>query len=82
MVRQWFPTSATRCHDRTMAATSAELSSLATALDELTHRVTVHAESADNVKDEETARELFAIERSLANANRRLSRLALHLARS
>jgi hypothetical protein len=64
-----------------MAATSAELSSLATALDELTRRVTVHAESADNIKDEETARELFAIERSLANANRRLSRLALHLAR-
>ena len=31
------------CHDRTMAATSAELSSLATALDELTRRVTVHA---------------------------------------
>jgi hypothetical protein len=64
-----------------MAATSAELSSLATALDELTRRVTVHAESADTAKDEETARELFAIERSLASANRRLSRLALSLQR-
>ena len=62
-----------------MAASSAELSSLATALDELTRRVTVHAEAADAAKDEETARELFAIERSLASANRRLARLALTL---
>jgi hypothetical protein len=59
-----------------MPATSAELSSLATALDELTRRVTLHAESADSAKDEETARELFAIERSLTSANRRLYRLA------
>jgi hypothetical protein len=69
------------CHDQLMAATSAELSSLATALDELTRRVTVHAEAADTAKDEETARELFAIERSLVSANRRLSRLALTLRR-
>ena len=54
---------------------------LATALDELTRRVTVHAEAADGAKDEETARELFAIERSLASANRRLARLALTLGR-
>ena len=67
------------CHDRPMPASSAELSSLATALDELTRRVTVHAEAADAAKDEETARELFAIERSLASANRRLARLALTL---
>ena len=64
-----------------MAATSAELSSLATALDDLTRRVTVHAESADAAKDEELSRELFAIERSLTSANRRLSRLALTLRR-
>jgi hypothetical protein len=64
-----------------MPATSAELSSLATALDELTRRVTAHAEAADGAKDEETARELFAVERSLAGANRRLSRLALALQR-
>ncbi len=44
------------CHDRPMSASSAELSSLATALDELTRRVTVHAEAADGAKDEETAR--------------------------
>ena len=70
-----------RCHDRPMPTSSAELSSLATALDELTRRVTGHAEAADAAKDEETARELFAIERSLSTANRRLTRLALALAR-
>jgi hypothetical protein len=64
-----------------MAARSAELSSLATALDELTARLTTHAEAADSDKDEETARELFAIERSLVSANRRLARLASTLAR-
>jgi hypothetical protein len=64
-----------------MAASSAELSSLATALDDLTRRITVHAESAHAAKDEETARELFAIERSMASANRRLARLALVLQR-
>ena len=64
-----------------MAASSAELSSLATALDELTKRVTHHAEAAASAKDEETARELFAIERSLASANRRMTRLALSLGR-
>ena len=64
-----------------MATNSAELSSLATALDELTRRITVHAEAADAAKDEESARELFAIERALTGANRRLARLALSLTR-
>ncbi len=64
-----------------MAASSAELSSLATALDELTRRVTVHADAAQSAKDEETAKELFAVERALDSANRRLARLAATLAR-
>jgi DNA-binding ferritin-like protein len=64
-----------------MAANAAELSSLATALDELSRRITVHADAADEAKDEETARELFAIERSLNSANRRLSRLSITLGR-
>jgi hypothetical protein len=64
-----------------MTTTPAELSSLATALDELTHRITVHAEAAATAKDEETASELFAIERSLTTANRRLSRLAVAMGR-
>ncbi len=64
-----------------MAASSAELSSLATALDELNRRVTAHAEAAQAVKDEETANELFAVERALDRANRRLARLALAVSR-
>jgi len=64
-----------------MPASSAELSSLATALDELTRRVTAHAEAADTAKDEDTARELFAIERALNSANRRLTRLAATLSK-
>jgi HAMP domain-containing protein len=58
-----------------MAPSTAELSSLATALEEITRRVTAHAEAADGADDDETATELFAIERSLAGATRRLSRL-------
>mgnify|MGYP003338346645 CR=1 FL=1 len=62
-------------------ASHAELSSLASALDELTRRVTAHAEAAHAVKDEEAARELFAIERSLSGATRRLTRLTTALSR-
>jgi len=64
-----------------MPSTAAELSSLATALDDLTRRVTAHADTAHAAKDDETARELFAIERALTTANRRLARLAKALAR-
>jgi hypothetical protein len=64
-----------------MVASAAELSSLATALDELSRRVTAHADAADVAKDEETARELFAIERSLNSANRRLAKLSMNLSR-
>lgn len=64
-----------------MSSAAAELSSLATALDELTQRVTTRAEAAHAAKDDETARELFAIERALTTANRRLARLAKALAR-
>ncbi len=64
-----------------MVTSPAELSSLATALDELTRRVIASADAADTVKDDETARELFAIERSLSAANRRLTKLAATLAK-
>jgi hypothetical protein len=60
---------------------AAELSSLATALDELTRRVTEQADAAQTRREAETARELFAIERALNGANRRLSRLATALNR-
>ena len=70
-----------RCHAGPMATTAAELSSLATAVDEITRRITTHAEAADAEKDEEMASELFAIERSLTTANRRLARLTVALSR-
>ncbi len=70
-----------RCHDRSMSARPAELSSIATALDDLCRRVTAHADAADVDKDEGTARELFAIERALTTANRRLARLSAALSR-
>ncbi|HEV3265895.1 MAG TPA: hypothetical protein VG014_10245 [Acidimicrobiales bacterium] len=65
-----------------MAASAAELSSLATALEDLTRRVTAHADAAVGAKDEDMAKELFAIERALMGASRRLTRLTTALRRS
>jgi hypothetical protein len=56
-------------------ATRSEIGSLATTLDELTRRVSSLAESAD-ADDEETAVELFGVERALSGALRRLRKLA------
>jgi hypothetical protein len=53
----------------------AELSSVATALDELTRRVATIADQAASDHDDETASELFAVERALRGAVRRLGRL-------
>jgi hypothetical protein len=53
----------------------AELSSLATALSELTRRVGALAEQAEAARDEELATELFAVERALRGAGRRLERV-------
>jgi hypothetical protein len=58
-----------------MSAPLAELSSLATALDELTRRIVAIADQAAADHDDETASELFAVERALRGANRRLGRL-------
>ncbi len=55
---------------------SAELSSLATALQELTDRVTAMAEGANKAKDEGAAADLFEVERALRAASRRLTKLA------
>ncbi len=49
-----------------------ELSSLATALDDLTRRVTAIAESLANTQADWAAQDLFAVERSLGGAHRRL----------
>ncbi len=53
---------------------AAELSSLSSTLKELYDRVSTMAESAQAGGDEDMARELFAVERSLAGALRRLGR--------
>lgn len=52
-----------------------ELSALASALLDVQRRVSNLAERAANQKDEELAGELFAIERALTSASRRLDRL-------
>jgi hypothetical protein len=53
----------------------AQLAPVATALDELTQRITVLAESYTATKDDQVATELYEIERSLQQAARRLDRL-------
>jgi hypothetical protein len=52
-----------------------ELSSLATALDDLTRRVTAIAESLANTHADWAAQDLFAVERSLRAGHRRLATL-------
>jgi hypothetical protein len=52
----------------------AELSSLTSSLDELVRRITVLAEGAQREGDDETAIELFAAERAIGGALRRLRR--------
>ncbi len=49
-----------------------ELSSLATALEDLTKRVTAIAEGLANTQADWVAQELFAVERSLGAGHRRL----------
>lgn len=58
--------------NRAMDAAAAELSSLATALDELTRRVTGIAEGFMGARREDLGAELFAVERLLETARRRL----------
>ncbi len=53
----------------------AELSSLATALEELTRRVTAMADEATTAKDEGTAADLYEVERAMKTAARRLTKL-------
>jgi hypothetical protein len=58
-----------------MAVPRAELSSVATALDELTRRVVSAADQAASDHEDDVAAELFAVERALKGAGRRLERL-------
>jgi hypothetical protein len=58
-----------------------ELSSMATALDELTRRVTTMAEGLAHTQADWVAQDLFAVERSLGAARRRLTALNERLRR-
>jgi len=57
-------------------AVRAELSTLASTLEEVTRRVSNLAEQARSSEEEALAYELFGVERSLTGALRRLSRLS------
>ena len=59
-----------------MPLSVAELSSLATAVDELNKRVSKLAEEATGDKRDHIAAELYEIERALTGAQRRLSKLS------
>jgi hypothetical protein len=56
------------------ASPAAEMSALATTLDELTARVTALAQRLDHEPTEAVAIDLFEVERSLRSATRRLER--------
>jgi hypothetical protein len=62
-------------HHRGVAAPLPELSSVATALEELRQRVAAIADQAASEQDDDTASELFAVERALTGAGRRLGRI-------
>ena len=62
--------------------TGAELSSLATALDELTQRITAMADDAASQQRDDVASELFEVERALTGASRRLMKVVETSARS
>jgi hypothetical protein len=58
-----------------MPADIAELSSIASSLDQITRRVAAIAELANEEKEETVSNELFSVERSLQGATRRIERL-------
>lgn len=58
-----------------MDASQAELSSVATALEELTRRVTAIADGYARAKREDVASDLFAVEGLLETARRRLDKV-------
>ena len=60
----------------------AELSSLETAIRELSERITVAADELVGTKQEDVALDLYDVERSLKTAQRRIARAAQGLADS
>ncbi len=62
-------------------APGAQLSSMATALDDLASRLTALAETTSGTDDDWMAKELFEVERSLGEARRRLAKVTTTLDR-
>ncbi len=58
-----------------MSSSAAELSSLATALDELTRRVTAIADGYASAARDDLATELYQVERALTGARRGLAKV-------
>ena len=58
-----------------MPSPTAELSSVATALDDLAQRITAIAETYASSKRDDLATELYQVERALAGARRGLGRV-------
>ena len=58
-----------------MTGSSAELTSLATALEELTARITAIADLYATGERDELATDLYAVERALTGARRRLTKV-------
>lgn len=59
-----------------MPPSSAELSSIASLLEQLTARVTAMGDAAVAAHEDDLAAELYGVERSLSTAQRRVERLA------
>lgn len=58
-----------------MTTSPAELSSVTTALEELTRRVSAMADGYASARREDLAGELYAVERQLLNSTRRLNKV-------
>lgn len=58
-----------------MPSELSELSSISSTLDQLVQRVGGMGEAAKRAKEEDVANELFAVERALSGARRRLGRM-------
>ncbi len=58
-----------------MSSTAAELSSVATALEELSRRVTAIADAYAGAKRDDVANELYRVEQALVTAQRSVARV-------
>ena len=62
-------------HDAAVSSAAAELSSVATALEELARRVTAIADAYAGAERDDVANELYRVEQALATAQRSVARV-------